>query len=71
MWELLRFIVGLTQELILFELLHGCRSGRLFGADSVGPYVLGDGETCHSRWMLVDIISFTCAVLKFLLLAYF
>lgn len=41
--------MGLTQELILFELLHGCRSGKLFRVDRVGQYVLGDGETCHGH----------------------
>lgn len=35
--------MGLTQELILFELLHGCRSGRLFGAESVK-------SLCSVRW---------------------
>lgn len=40
--------MGLTQELILFVLLQGRRSGELLRVVSViSQYVLGDGETCH------------------------
>lgn len=57
--------MGLTQELILFVLLHGRRSGELLRVVSViSQYVLGDGETCHQYSVLTDIISFTLSIVQ-------